>query len=170
MATLAAFHLGGMAIDTVAVADAIEDAAERAPDTTLSAPLALVTAGHRSVLAHGLRWKLLESLAVGDPPIAGEHQFEPAAETCAVDDGNAGKRKIFDCVHDGLAGPGFLLSGCRIVNGFDFFDVRARNEDSAAGLLVRLELTHLDKSRALILSDSSWRVSDAEPAGWPGVI
>ncbi len=69
MATLAAFHLGGMTVDTAAIADAIERAAERAPDTTLSAPLALVTAGPRGPLAHGLRWKLLESLAVGDPPV-----------------------------------------------------------------------------------------------------
>src|SRR4029453_5757529 len=44
--------------------------------------------------------------------------------------------------------------------------VRAQNHGSAAGLLVRLELTFGDREQQTIVSDPSWLASPKEADGW----
>ncbi|HTI72464.1 MAG TPA: c-type cytochrome [Candidatus Limnocylindria bacterium] len=52
--------------------------------------------------------------------------------------------------------------------GSAILEIKAQNEDGAAGLLVRVELVAADRSKTLVVSDSSWETSTDGKAGWKG--
>lgn len=73
LATLAAMRFAGVHVEASLV-DHIRDARCECPDQAFD-QIVIVTAGGYAELVHGLRWKLLEALGYGDPPIYGVLQF-----------------------------------------------------------------------------------------------
>jgi creatinine amidohydrolase len=73
LATLAAMRFAGIAIDP-ALPDRIRGAPPAVPQQPFD-HIVLIAAGAYAELVVGLRWKLLEALGYGDPPIYGVLQF-----------------------------------------------------------------------------------------------
>jgi hypothetical protein len=111
-----AHDLGALAAIPAAVERAA-DAGRRAADAlpaALPEGIALVTAGALQDLAHGLRWKLLETLGMGDPPVwdvlqlaHGPFQqfYERTLLCCTLESPSAHDRALFDRLQ-GMLVPG----------------------------------------------------------------